>query len=123
MEILFLYLWLELIPAFNPCSTGTPNTCYAIAGRAEYTTQRVERFKSKAEVMEWVKKNGKEGKLIDVQTGKEEYIYTKPVIKKVEKTVVVEDIVGYEIKEFPDFITGGIYHGSITTVPNTYTYK
>ena len=122
MEILFLYLWLELVPAFDPCNTGTPNTCYAIAGRAEYTAQRIERFKSKPEVMEWIKKNGKDGRIIDVQTGREEYIYTKPVIKKVEKVVIVEEIVGYEIKEMPDFINGLTFHGSIHTIPDTYTY-
>ena len=115
MEILFLYLWLEAIPAFDPCDTGTTHTCFALAARSAYTAQRVERFKSESDAMGWIKKYGKDGKLVDVQTGKEEYIRTKPIIKKVEKIVIVEETIGYAIAEFPDYITN--VYGSITTAP------
>ena len=95
-EILFLYFWILFVPAFNPCSD---NSCFAIPGREAYNDQKVEYFTTYEEAVAWITKNGKPGRLVNVQTRETTQFKVKPVLITVEEVVKKEVIAGYEIEK------------------------
>lgn len=96
LEILFLFLWTQHVPAFDPCSGGT--TCFAVERRPAFDRTRIERFRSRGEAFMWISEHGQPGKLIDVQTGKEQFVEVSPVKKTVERVVKDEIVTHYAVK-------------------------
>ena len=112
MKTLFLFLYLVNHPAFDPCNTGVPHTCYAIESGPAWDEQKYALFETRAAAEGFIRKEGKGGKLVDLTTLKEEQIYVKAVMKKVKETVEKEVVETYEI--IREHTITGATAGSIT---------